>query len=457
MPANMVPLVRRSVAHALIGVLLFSACATRQPGDPIRPGFNVYSKQQDVELGQQAAAEIRRQVPVVENSQLQNYVKTIGEKLAAQPEADDYPYSFTLINEPSINAFALPGGPIFVHTGLIAQADNEAQIAGVLAHEIAHVALRHGTNQASKANMIQLPAILAGVAIGQETVVDQIAQIGLGLGVNSLIMKYSRDAENQADALGTRILAGAGYNPLEMANFFEKLEGEGGPRPPQFLSSHPNPGNRVRSVQAEIQALPPSATKSFDASVGDFSRMQQLVAGLPKPPAQQQTLARQQAPTQGPTGGMETLRARTFAISRPSGWETFGDQSSSTVTIAPRQGLVQTQRGSSLGYGVVMSYYNPQAARNLQEATNELVRDLAGLDRSIQSRGGQRRVQVSGNPGIVTTLYGSSPYGGAERLMLLTVPRPEGIFYMVFVAPDNRFEQLSGPFQQMVDSLQFSR
>ncbi|MCW5966774.1 MAG: M48 family metalloprotease, partial [Bryobacterales bacterium] len=144
MPANIVPLFRRCLTNALVAVLLFSGCATRQPGDPIRPGFNVYSKQQDVELGRQAAAEIRRQVPVVENSQLQNYVRAIGENLARQPEADDYPYSFTLINEPSINAFALPGGPIFVHTGLIAQADNEAQIAGVLAHEIAHVALRHG-------------------------------------------------------------------------------------------------------------------------------------------------------------------------------------------------------------------------------------------------------------------------------------------------------------------------
>lgn len=441
----------------LMAAFLLTGCAARHPGDPIKPGFNVYSKEQDIELGRQAAAEVRKQVPVVQNAQLQNYITAIGKKLAAQPEAGDYPYSFTLINEPSINAFALPGGPIFVNSGLIEAADNEAQVAGVLAHEIAHVALRHGTNQASKANLIQLPAVLAGMAIGQDTVVDQIAQIGLGLGVNSVIMKYSRDAENQADALGTRILAEAGYNPIEMANFFEKLQEEGGSRPPQFLSSHPDPGNRVTKVQAEIQALPASITRNFDTSVGNFAQAKQLVAHLPKPPSPQQTMARREAPTEGPSGAMQTLRARTFEVARPSGWQAFGDQSSSTVTVAPSQGLVQTRAGTSLGYGVVMSYYQPGAARNLGQATNELVNQLAGLDRSIQSRGGQRQVTVSGNPGLITTLYGQSPYGGAERLMLLTVPRPEGLFYMVFVAPDNRFDQLSAPFQRMVDSLEFSR
>lgn len=426
-------------------------------GDPIKPGFNVYSKEQDIELGRQAAAEVRKQVAVVQNPWLQNYIGAIGKKLAAQPEAGGYPYSFTLINEPSINAFALPGGPIFVNSGLIAAADNEAQVAGVLAHEIAHVALRHGTNQASKASLIQLPAVLAGMAIGQDSVADQIAQIGLGLGVNSVIMKYSRDAENQADALGTRILAEAGYNPIEMANFFEKLQEQGGSRPPQFLSSHPDPGNRVTKVQAEIQALPASITRKFDTSVGNFAEAKRLVAQLPKPPSKEQTMARSQAPTEGPSGAMRTLRARTFQVARPAGWQAFGDQSSSTVTVAPRQGLVETSTGASLGYGVVMSYYQPRTASNLGEATGELVNQLAGLDRSIQSRGGQRRVTVSGNPGLVTTLYGQSPYGGAERLMLLTVPRPEGLFYMVFVAPDRQFEQLSAPFEQMVDSLEFRR
>ena len=113
----------------LIALMMTLSCATRNPGDPLTPGYNTYSKEQDIQIGQQSAAEIRKQVDVVGNPQLQNYVKEIGQRLAQQPEAEDYPYEFTLINEPSINAFALPGGPIFVHSGLIEATENEAQLA----------------------------------------------------------------------------------------------------------------------------------------------------------------------------------------------------------------------------------------------------------------------------------------------------------------------------------------
>ena len=229
--------------------LLHFSCATREPGDPITPEYNVYSKEQDIELGREAAAEIRKQVDIVQNEELQRYVRDLGARLAGQPQAGDYPYEFTLINEDSSNAFALPGGPIFLHSGLLDHADNEGQLVGVLAHEISHVVLRHGTSQASRAQMVQLPAVIAGAVLGQQgSVLAQAGQIGLGLGVNTLIMKYSRSAEKEADAQGAHIMAGAGFNPIEMATFFQKLEAQGGARPPALLSSHPGPGNRVRLV-----------------------------------------------------------------------------------------------------------------------------------------------------------------------------------------------------------------
>jgi len=245
----------------------------RRPGSPIKPGFNVYSKEQDIELGRRGAAEISRQLELVSDQKLQEYIKTLGQRLASVRAAEDYPYTFTLIHDKGINAFALPGGPIFVNSGLLTAAENEAQLAGVLAHEIAHVALRHGTNQASKANLLQLPAAVGGVILGQGSVAAQAGQIGLGLGLNVLMLRYSRSAESQADALGARILAEAGYNPVEMARFFEKLEAEGGSRAPQFLSSHPNPGDRLRAVGAEIQTFP---RQSYKASTGQFAHAQDL-------------------------------------------------------------------------------------------------------------------------------------------------------------------------------------
>ena len=258
--------------------VLAGACATRRPGAPLTPGFNTFTPEHDVQLGQQAAAQVRRQVEVVQLPDVKRYLVALGSRLASHSAAGGYPYSFTMIRDDSINAFALPGGPIFVHTGLIRAADNEGQVAGVLAHEIGHVALRHATSQVSKANLVQIPAILAGAVIGSDSAAAQAARLGVDLGLNSVLLKYSRDAERQSDAFGAQLMALAGYNPLEMAHFFEKLESEGGGRAPEFLSSHPNPGNRVAAVQAEVAALPRT---SFQAGTGDFAQVKQIVSQLP--------------------------------------------------------------------------------------------------------------------------------------------------------------------------------
>lgn len=273
-------LARRYLLAVVLAAISWSGCAARRPGEPIQPGFNLYSPEQDVEIGRQVAAQIRAQVDVVDNRELQLYVSSLGRRLSSPREAGGYPYNFTLINDRRINAFALPGGPVFVHSGLIQAAENESQLAGVLAHEIAHVALRHATHQASKATLVQIPAAIGGAVIGEATTLAQLAQLGLGFGFNSLLLKYSRDGEREADALGARLMSRAGYNPVEMARFFETLESRGGSRAPEFLSSHPNPGNRIRAVQAEVGTL---SSRNYGADSGQFPRMKRLVAQLPPP------------------------------------------------------------------------------------------------------------------------------------------------------------------------------
>lgn len=454
---------RRSFLSAVLVLAMgfYSGCATRQPGDPLKPGYNVYSPEQDVEIGRQVAAEIRKQVDVVNNSTLQNYINRVGKQLASRPEAGDYPYEFTLINDDSINAFALPGGPIFAHTGLIDHAANEAEFAGVLAHEISHVALRHGTSQASKANMIQLPAVLAGAIIGQDSALAQLGQIGLGLGVNSIFLKYSREAEKEADALGARIMAGAGYDPVSMATFFQKLEAQGGGSGgPQFLSSHPSPGNRVENVRAEIQTF--QTPTQYAGGTGEFPRMKQQVAQLPAPKRPQQAAANaitpaSAGPPAAPRGGFQQIQGQTFSVAYPNGWETFGGQQSSVLTIAPRQGLVRSAQGNvALGYGAVLSYYRPRTRRaTLQSGTQELIGQLQQGNPGLRVSGGSRNVQVQGSAGMIVNLAGPSPYGGAERNVLLTVARPEGLFYMVFVGPEQGFNQLEPAFEEMLRSIRF--
>ncbi len=270
------------VPHTVAAVMLAAAAyAARRPGEPLRPGFNLFSKDQDVQLGDANAKEVIAQYQVADNQFLQDYVRRVGNRLAAGSEAKQsgFEFRFTVLNVTDVNAFALPGGPMFIYSGLLNACDNEAQLAGVMGHEMSHVILRHGTHEASKANLIQLPALLAGSLIGDDTVRGKLARMGLGLGASSFILKFSRDAESEADALGAHLMSEAGYDPVQMARFFEKLAT--GPHPPQLLSDHPNPGNRERAIRAEMQTLP---ARSYGYQTGEFQRMKSEVAALPPPP-----------------------------------------------------------------------------------------------------------------------------------------------------------------------------
>jgi predicted Zn-dependent protease len=266
-------------------VLAFSALAAAQSHEPLRPGFNLFSKQQDVQLGQEGAQQVRQQYQVVQTPFLQDYIRRVGDRLAATPEAREsgFPFTFTLLNDAQVNAFALPGGPMFIFTGLIKNTDNEAQLAGVMAHEMSHVILRHGTHQASKANLVEIPARLLQLAAGG-SMLGRLADLGIGVGANSVLLKFSRDAESQADALGARLMSEAGYNPLELARFFETLQasgGQGNSRVAQFLSDHPNPGNRERAIEEEARTLP---NQRYGYQTGDFQRAKADVMSLPPAP-----------------------------------------------------------------------------------------------------------------------------------------------------------------------------
>lgn len=446
---------RLAQLYFFVLILLTAGCLARKPGEPITPGFNVYSPEQDIEIGRRAAAQVRQQVDIVDNAELQDYIRAIGKRLAATPDAGKYPYTFTLINDPSINAFALPGGPVFINSGTVAAADNEAQLAGVMAHEMAHIALRHGTSQASKASILQLPAAIAGAVLGQSGAVGQLGQLGLGFGLNALLLKYSRSAESEADALGAHIMAEAGYNPVEMARFFEKLESEGGSRAPEFLSDHPSPGNRVRAVEAEIRTMPKAEYADYRiANPARFRQIKELIARLPPPrrPVQRATL---QTPAE-PTGAYSQFQSRAFTLDYPSGWEALQDNQTGTVALVPPKGFVQDATGRiSIGYGALLSSYRSSRSRGLRQDTEELVRLLEQSNPALRVSGNPARTSVSGQPGLITHMTGESPYGGAEHDVLLTIARPDGLFYMIFIAPDRLWPTLRPTFEHMAQSLRF--
>ncbi len=288
---------KRIVAVPILTAILI-ALAWAQGPTQFHPGFNLFSKQQDVQLGQENAAQVRKQMKVVHDAFLTEYVTRVGNRLVGSREAREsgFPFTFEVVADPSINAFALPGGPMFINTGLLKAVDNEAQLAGVMGHEMSHVILRHGTNQASKSKLIELPAVL-GSQVAGGSLIGQLTQLGIGLGANSVLLKFSRSAESQADLMGSHLMAEAGYNPIEMAHFFEKLNAQSGGRTIQFFSDHPNPDNRERAIEQEVQKLP---QQDYRFQTGQFDQMKKFVARIrePKPktvaPAQQQDQPGQQ-------------------------------------------------------------------------------------------------------------------------------------------------------------------
>jgi len=262
---------------------------------------NNYTPAQDVQLGLQAASQVERQFPLLaESSQVDDYVEQVGQRLvAAIPDQYQYPqfrYSFDVVNARDINAFALPGGPVYVNRGMIEAARSEGEMAGVMAHELAHVALRHGTAQVTKAQSakFQLPALggaILGAIIGG-TAGGAIAQ-GTQMGLGVYFLKYSREYEQQADILGAQIMARAGYNPRDLANMFRTIEQQSGGSGPEWLSDHPNPGNRYQRINQEAARLGFGSSGTFYNSVA-FNRVQsQLRQMRPAPTMEEIARSRQ--------------------------------------------------------------------------------------------------------------------------------------------------------------------
>src|SRR5690242_12806595 len=323
---------RRFVLFAAMLWAPGSTWAARKPGDPLKPGFNLFSRQDDVKVGQENAKQVLQQYDVVKNQAVQDYVQRLGQKLAAMPEArqSGFDFTFTVLNVDEINAFALPGGPMFIYTGLLKAVDNEAQLAGVMGHEMSHVILRHGTHEASKANGIQLLIGGLGALIGGDSTAGKLAQAGLGLGGNSFILKFSRDAESEADALGAHLMSESGYDPLQMAKFFEKLAA-GSQQGPQLLSDHPNPGNREAAISAEMRTLPPRTYGS--SSTGPFVRVKKDVAALPPPvkkPAADAIAPGSTVPAGGVPAGFKRYQGEGFSIIYPDSWQATGGGADAT-------------------------------------------------------------------------------------------------------------------------------
>jgi hypothetical protein len=456
----------RLVASVLVLFLVAAPCLEARV-EPTH-GFDIFSQDEEVQVGKQNAAEVMKQMPVLPDSDpVVQYVQGLGAKLTQHAPGYKWPYNFHVVNVKEINAFALPGGPIFVNLGTIQAADNEAQLAGVMAHEISHCVQRHGTRAASKQMGAQLPLAILGGLLGSSTLA-KATELGISFGVGSYFLKNSRQSESEADLLGTDIMYDSGYQPQQMAVFFEKLEKQMGASANsminQFMSDHPNPGNRAAAVSAEVKTL---MSRTYLADSSDFKQVKTRVAGM-KPLTSAEVAAMQkqggaapgaggEAPTDvTPSANLKEFSHNEYEISYPENWKVFGDQSSN-VTIAPESGVSQ----HAVAYGMMIANYQPEAAgTSLDNATHELLASLRESNPDLKQIGHDETIRVNGVSGKSVDLIGSSPIKDAqgkalqERDWVVTIPRKDGtVLYLVSISPDKEFGAMRPAFEAMLRTL----
>lgn len=431
---------------------------------------NKYKVQDDVKLGNDAARQVDRQFPVLNDQQAQDYVSRVGERLVAaippqfrQPAFD---YRFKVVNARDINAFALPGGPMYVNRGMIEAARNEGEMAGVMAHEISHVALRHATAQATKQSSFgnqlgTIGLILGGAILGGQTG----AQLG-ALGAAAWQTRYSRDYETQADILGSQIMADAGYDPRDLANMFQTIAQQGGGRAPEWISSHPDPGNRFEKINREAASLnvDPNPIKM----TRDFERIQSRLRGMPA--ARSMAQIEQDYRTGGGTRGENPTASGRYSSSVPfpasttriynggdlqlrvpMNWRDFvGD---SSLTFAP-EGAYGDQ---GITHGIMFGAYRANQGA-IYNSSRNYVSELLQGNPYLRQRSDLTSTRVGGRQAYTTTLAGTSPVTNrTEVVTVYTVQLRSGnLLTIAAVAPEADVYRYNAAFRSMINSIQLN-
>jgi predicted Zn-dependent protease len=408
-----------SFASSLVVLLLATACATN-PATGKRQ-FSLMSEEQELAIGQQQDLQIRKEMGVYNNRELQQYVTTIGMKLAQISERPNLPWHFTVVDVPAINAFALPGGYIYITRGIMPFLQDEAQLAGVLGHEIGHVNARHAAEQYSRATGAQVGLILGSIFVPGGATATQLGASGLGL----WFLKYSRDDEAQADELGVRYAARGGWDPDGIPQMLTTLgriqETNDNKGVPNWLATHPAAEDRVQRVQAAVRQAEIGATRFTTDPDGYLRRVDGIVYG--------------DNPDQGVVRGNSFLHAGLrFALDFPSAW-TVTNGSSEVVAREP-------------GANVLM------VLEPIERPQGRTMEDVALL--SMQRAGfrvtNAGETSIHGLSAFVGTYQGSLQNLGRVVVRAAHIRQDRNVYLIAGIAPAELYSRAEADFSRTIDS-----
>ena len=402
--------------------LALAACAT----NPVtgKREISLVSQDQEIQMGQQGAQQVAQEIGLVNDQALQQYVQQVGASLATKSERPNLPWTFRAVDDPTPNAFALPGGFIFVTRGLLDLMDNEAELASVLGHEIGHVTARHSVQQMSQQQLAQLALGVGAIISPTVAQFGDIAAQGLGL----LFLKYGRDDERQADDLGFRYALTQGYDVREMDDVFRSLQriGEASKQSPlpTWLATHPGEAERIQTIDAKLAQVPPAQLANAKVGAQEFmQRVNGLVYGVNP----------RQGFFQGNTFYHPDLR---FQMTLPSGWQ--GQNLTQAVVAVSQQqdAIIQLTLAQGNSPDAAARTFLSQQGIQAGQATRETVNGVPAVASTFQAQTEQ---------GVIQGLAAFFTYNGATYQVLGYAPAQR------YAAYAEVFRQSLGSFGPVTD------
>src|SRR6266850_17331 len=423
---------------------------------------NFFSLKQDVEIGSVASKEAEQALPLIRDGNLNRYFRSIGQRITRSPSLPTLQYRFRIVNSKELNSLGFPGGSIYVNRGLIEVAANDAEVAAILAHEIGHVAARHGTAQLSRQLLVQAPiSIAAGLPTG-DAWKDQLTRLGISFGIDAPFLRYSADQEAEANLMAVRLLSEARFDPNGLRTLLERVNevptAESG-RSPVFVFNHPQSENLSLEIADEIERMYSPRQRPANASV-EFKAFHAALAKVASADVDKGTRSEVPADTISP---VFVHPQDYYWLSYPEGWLVTRTPPNGAI-IAPVDGVQASLAGNDVTRGVMFDLLDLSGSERpltLEQATNRLIVYLRQRNQSIQDPntlrivpGAQSQTLLSDEPALRTIMIGkSTATQSAEIVWVVTRLYYKSLFYMVFVAPEEEFPTYQPIFEQMIHSV----